>query len=272
MGWWKKDTADPVMRIFLDRYKLNLLSIPREKIAVGDLYVYDGKRTSSPGSIKYFLEPPLKLPPLSEGESMAEVSTTMTQSVDFEVGINFLDNFLSSFGIGVIIGKIKSAFQFKRARTIRYGFTNATRDSVDVMHLGRTLMKHQLNPNHPLYSKDNKYFLVTAVARTPSLSMLVEDENSKAVDIDLGAINTEIADGKAKIEKSEATAITVKTDKQLGFGVELHELTFDLKLNKMYLKPPDQFMNVRDASKKAGRKSWPTLLETPNNDLFMEVE
>jgi hypothetical protein len=271
MKWWKKDTTDPVMRIFLDRYKLNLLSIPREKIAVGDLYVHDGKKTSSPGSIKYFLEPPLKLPPLLEGENMAEISTSMTENVDFEVGINFLDAFLSGFGIGAVIGKIKSAFQSKRAKTIKYGFKNATRDSVDVMHLGRILMKHQLDQNHPLYSKDNRYYLVTAVARTPSLSMLVEDKDSKAVDIEVGAINTEIASSKAKVEKSERSALTVKTDRKLGFGVELHELTFDLKLNKMYLKPPDQFMNVRDANWK-GRKSWPTLLDTPDNDLFMEVE
>lgn len=49
--FWKRNSGDPLLRMFLDKYHLNWLSVPREKAEVGDLYVYDSKRASAPGKI-----------------------------------------------------------------------------------------------------------------------------------------------------------------------------------------------------------------------------
>jgi hypothetical protein len=40
---FKRDTDDPLMRLFLEKYRLNLLSFPRENISVGDVYIIDEK-------------------------------------------------------------------------------------------------------------------------------------------------------------------------------------------------------------------------------------
>ena len=53
---WRRNTSDPLMRLFLDKYYLHLLSIPREDVLIGDLYAYDGSRVSTPGKITYFLD------------------------------------------------------------------------------------------------------------------------------------------------------------------------------------------------------------------------
>jgi hypothetical protein len=57
---FKSDTDDPLMRLFLEKYRLNLLSVPRENTSVGDVYIIDDKsiKFASPlGNIQYFLDP-----------------------------------------------------------------------------------------------------------------------------------------------------------------------------------------------------------------------
>ena len=36
MGFWNRKSKDPLLRVILDNNRLNLLSIPRESVAVGD--------------------------------------------------------------------------------------------------------------------------------------------------------------------------------------------------------------------------------------------
>lgn len=48
------------MRLFLEKYRLNLHSVPRENTSVGDAYITDEKniKSASPqGNIQYFLDP-----------------------------------------------------------------------------------------------------------------------------------------------------------------------------------------------------------------------
>jgi len=40
---FKRDIDDPLMRLFLEKYRLNLLSVPRENASVGDVYIIDEK-------------------------------------------------------------------------------------------------------------------------------------------------------------------------------------------------------------------------------------
>jgi len=86
----KRNTPDPLVRMFLDTYGLNLLAVPREGSAVGDLYIKDDKGVSAPGSVKALLSPVPKLPPTKSGEAMADVTGVLSQSVSTKVGLNFL--------------------------------------------------------------------------------------------------------------------------------------------------------------------------------------
>src|SRR4030067_593456 len=107
--------TDPLVKIFLEKYGMNLLSIPREDISVGDLYVYNtnNKAVSTKGSIVFFLTPKPKIPKLTIGASMADVTATMTKETDFNTGLNLVSGFLEKFGIGSLIGNIKAAYEAK---------------------------------------------------------------------------------------------------------------------------------------------------------------
>ena len=60
---FKKD--DPLLKYIMDKYQLNLLSVPRENASLGDVYVREGdsKRLSFPSHISSFLEPHFEMPP-----------------------------------------------------------------------------------------------------------------------------------------------------------------------------------------------------------------
>jgi hypothetical protein len=96
---FKRNTDDPLLRLLLDKYRLNLLSIPRENASVGDVYTTDGnnqQHASPPGNIKYLLDPPFDFSKIKTvtGEVMADVSGTISNSMSADLGLKI---FLKAF-------------------------------------------------------------------------------------------------------------------------------------------------------------------------------
>ena len=76
---------DPLLNTFLQRYQLNLLSVPRAGADVGELYVHDGKRVGSPGQLASFLAQPFVMPPIQRGEAMALLETNYAAAQGLDV-------------------------------------------------------------------------------------------------------------------------------------------------------------------------------------------
>jgi hypothetical protein len=146
--------------MFLDPYGLNLLSIPREKASVGDLYVDDGRHTSAPGSVEYFLDPPVEIPPPTTNEHMADVAGEISDAVAVSAGLGLLEGFLAALGAGGVISKVRAGYTAKKTESLRFHLDDATRDSVDPMRLGSILAGHHPVPGHPMWSPSNRYYLV----------------------------------------------------------------------------------------------------------------
>jgi hypothetical protein len=94
----ERSTDDPLIRLFLDRYGLHLLQVPRESAAVGDFYVDDGRRVSPPGNVRYLLDPSPELPAPREGERMADIEGVTSKGYSLEAGLGLLEGFLLAFG------------------------------------------------------------------------------------------------------------------------------------------------------------------------------
>jgi hypothetical protein len=257
------------MRTFLDRYYLHLLSVPRENVAIGDLYPHDGKRVSTPGKVMDFLTPPLEMPPLNIGEHMADVSGTMSNGISVQQGLGFLEGFLTALGALGILNKVRANYESKKASSMKFRFAHATRDSVNAFELGSKLIRHKVMEDHPLYEKGYRYYLVTAVARTPSISIMAENDEDKAVTIDVGAMELGEVTTGITVEKSSETEVTFIGKKSLAFGVELYELTYDPKRSKLKLKIPEGLIKVRGSSEIPVK---PAFIGGPNDDIFLDVE
>ena len=236
----KRKTRDPLWRTFLDKYNLNLLAVPREDVAIGDLYPYDGRRVGQPGNVRYILKPPLRISAKSVTTGkMADVSGTLTDSVSFDIGLNILEGFLSAMGVGGVVGDIRAEYETKGTMTVRYRFVHAVRDKVDPLSLGSMLINHQVRKDHPLLTRDYQYFLVTAVARSPSISVVAEGKKQTRLDIDAKALQGIVGgSGGVSVEKSTMGELTYKGKAKLAFGVEVYELRFDRDTMKMSLRIP----------------------------------
>jgi hypothetical protein len=129
-------SCDPLLRVFLERYHLNLLAVPRENADVGDVYVHDGKRAGSPGQLASFLTHPFRMPQITRGEELAALSGTMSNQVTTEVGLGLLGSFIAALGAVLPIGDVKAEWEKKGARSVRFRMEGAVRDSVDPAQFG----------------------------------------------------------------------------------------------------------------------------------------
>jgi hypothetical protein len=253
---FRRGKGDPLLRLFVDKYNLNLLTIPREKAEVGDLYVHDGRRVSTPGSLTYFLEPQIEISPVYVGEGMADVTGEITNSISANTVLEFLENFLVAMGAGSITPQIRINYLAKGVKTTKFHFGQSTRDWIDPMLLGSKLMKHKIITGHALYNKAYRYYLVTAVVRSSSISIIAEDETAKTVNVDLDALEIAKASAGISATKSNEGEITFTGRKSLAFGVELYELKYDEKNKTLQLALPSGGIQVRG-------RAGPLLLPNP---------
>ena len=232
------DLKDPLLKMFYDTYHLNLLSVPREKASIGDLYIDDGRRVSTPGNIAYFLEGTEKFEmPRASTEHMSDVTGISSNNISIDVGLSFLEGFLGVLGAGAIFSKLRGAYQSSSVKHIKFRFTQATRDSIDIFMLGNTLYDQKVNEKNAAYNKNDRYYLATAVARSPSVSIIAEGDDSKSIGAEVET--NQIADVTAdiKMKKTSEHEITVAGGRNIAFGIELHELVYNAKKQTINIRP-----------------------------------
>jgi hypothetical protein len=261
-------SCDPLLRVFLERYHLNLLAVPRENADVGDVYVHDGKRAGSPGQLASFLTHPFRMPQITRGEELAALSGTMSNQVTTEVGLGLLGSFIAARrrasdwgrqgGMGEE-GRAKRPLQNGRGRT-------GQRRSRPVR--GASLIDNSLRQDHPLVDPNSRFFFVSAVARCKALSVAFVDDRGQTLDI--GAEIAGIGDAKTGVggTKSSDGEVTFAGSKWLAFGVELYELF--VAGGRIRMKLPDAALNVRSARRRAIRPA-PVLLGSDDDEVFLNV-
>jgi hypothetical protein len=228
MGFWNRKTSDPLLSLMLERYNLNLLSIPRENATVCDLYMQEGnsQRISTPGHVANFLTGEFQMPQLRTGETMADVGGTTSRDASGKAGINFLEGFLNALGPVGLGTKVKGSYEGHSLNKITFAFQNPIRDYVDAFELGKKLIRHTIMKENALFGKDRRYYIVTGVAKSPSISILTEGNSKHVMDIDAEIMKLAEASGGVSVENKAAGQINFKGQKNLAFGVELYELKY----------------------------------------------
>ena len=267
----KRNTPDPLVRMFLDVYGLNLLAVPREGSAVGDLYIRDKNGVSAPGRVKELLEGPLKLPPVHKGETMADITGVLSQGVSTKVGLDFLGRFIAAFGgAAALIDKLGATYKASKAASLKFCFNDATRDSMDPIAFGARLTECKPLDDHPMIAEGNQYFVVTAVARTPSISVVAERSNDVAASVDIDVKGLATASPSVEVKRSNSGEITFKGGKALAFGVQLQELIFDRDHKRIRMQTTGA-VAVRATGARRPIATHAFLMG-PNEEVFVSVE
>jgi hypothetical protein len=243
--FWKRNTDDPLMRVFIEKYKLHLLPVPRDDLSICDLYVHNPDRgVSTPGSIADFLEPDYEIPPVRTG-TMSDVTGLASKSTSFDIGVGLLEGFLTAIGIGNIIHKVRVGYENKSIRYLKFRFSEIQRESVNVIKAAKNLIGRRIIQNHPLYSPENKYYLITALARTPSISIVAEDANHRANDVDLTALGLAKISQGLTVVRTNYGELTYSGKSNLVFGVEVHELTYYPDNKTFRIDPLNRFVGLK---------------------------
>jgi hypothetical protein len=251
---FKKD--DPLLKIIMKQYQLNLLSVPREKSSLGDVYIREGdnKRLSFPSHISSFLDGQFELPtPMTDEKFGNNVSGATSDKIDASIGLEFLEGFLNVLSMGSFGTKVRTYFQQKGARKVKFNFADATRDSVQPEVLRSELGRYHVKEDSNLSEEGRRYYIVTGLAKSPSISIIAEGNNQKRLDIDAQAADIANFSSDVSIKKSQEGKIIFNGKKRLVFGVELFELEYNRITRRFRLKQTDEVFKVRKAGEEVMR-------------------
>ena len=235
-------TPDPLLSLFFEKYKVHLLSTPRENIDVGEVYIHEKGHTMAPGNLSGILSD-FVLPMPHRLEEMADLSGGLTNQIKLGGTLNLLKGILSSIGMPDFLSRLRAESNWNNKTEVQFSFSRIWRDWLDVVELGTSLIGTTLNKEHPLISKGRKYFVTTAVLRTSKISIEFSNEKARAATLDAESL----IGGIGTVSVSKDGSLKIESKKPLAFGVELHELEFIESEKRFILKVVPRPMNVRSA-------------------------
>ena len=247
----KRSTGDPLVRKFLDQYGLNLLPQPRERIACGDVFRRDANgNVSSAFALERVVEPAITDDVEVElGEPLGSLEGTLSQARELTVGLGLLQNFLTALGAAGLVDSLGAEYTRNSTGQLRFEFREAEFDSVDAGELGTALIDRRLDNQHPMVLDGSRYFVVTGVARTASLTVHEERSAGGGAGVDVEALQALSANTQVSVRRDGDTTLTYAGDRRLGFGVQLYELAYDKVdgAEVLRLKTPTGPLHVRGA-------------------------
>ncbi len=271
MALCKRSTNDPLLRMFFDTYHLNLLSKPRTNASVGDLYVRNNSRISTPGTITNFLDTVMELPPVSGGEQMSDVYGIFSNDVTFSVGLRLLENFFKAVSALGIFDKIKAEYSHQHAHSFTFSFTSVERESMDAGLFGSRLIRHRFNDEHPLVNSGNEYFVVTGLTRSPGITVSATTKDGNKINFDAEVMKIAGGDTSVGIEQSSEGVATYTGDTKLAFGVELYELRYDERRKKMKMLLPKEAVQIMNVPLGEQKLLQPAELGGSDENAFFEL-
>lgn len=265
----KRNTADPLVRTLLDKYGLNLLSIPRKNVACGDLYIGEASGLSAAGQLSQVLTPVPVLPEQKAGERLADVSGLASGQISTAVGLDVSEGLLAAFvGAGVLVS-LKQAYTVAKAARIRFQFRDATRDYIEPLTLGASLKNCHLDTTNPFIREDQRYFVVGGVVRAQSISIVAEDIRDRGVDVDIGAMHLADVTAKVNAKRTGVGEVTYAGPERLAIGVELYEIVADREQQKVALKAATKEPRVLRES--PARAVEPAFIGGREGDIFITL-
>lgn len=244
--------------------------MPRAGSAVGDLYVMERDNVSAPGNVRSLFEPALAMPPVREREPMADISGTLSAEINAKAGAGLLEGFLGALGAVGIMGKLRTEFDAKGVKTLQFRIAKAERDSVDPLALGAALVGSKLAKNAPFIGEQYRYYLVSGVARSRSISIVAHRGSSGGASVEIDVEPVAKADVGLSIERSSDGELTFQGARPLAFGVELYELVWLKDLDQFKLKLTGDAIRVR-SKRDAPPLATPTLLGGSDADIFVNL-
>jgi hypothetical protein len=244
----RRSEKDPLVRLLTDRYRLNILRVPRAGIDVGDLLVDDSGDLRYMGKLSRFFDPPLELP-TAKNEPLAPLSSETSKAISGKIAANPMATFLTALGLSGVTS-LSAKLQAAQNVEVTFQISGATLDSIDVVELGSELAGRLLRTDNALYRPSRKYFVAHSVARATGLTLGFKTKSDTGTELTAGIAQIAKVSGGVRVKRDSAAQISVTGSTPLVFGLAVLQLTEEPGQLKLDL--PTKLQPVR-RSERAGK-------------------
>jgi hypothetical protein len=239
----KRSKPDRLAKIFLRRYRMNLLSLPGNRVRCGSVYIKQGKSLTAPGDLADIVEPALALPNPYVEEDLPDLRGTWSETVKTGVSLKLLADFLAALGAPALIDKLQAGVQRGDIHSFSFRFADAVRESISPTNLANTLEKHRFRAGNAWVKDGNRYYVAAAVVRSPSITIRAHDEQDRALDLGAGVAGVGSGNVTVSRDSDDQNALVYRGKEPIGFAVELYELHTD-KSGELAFKTSDGVLKI----------------------------
>jgi hypothetical protein len=266
----RRSDMDPIVRLLTDRYRLNILRVPRAGISIGGLLVDDSGDLRHMGEFSKFFDPPLELP-IADCEPLAPVSAAASKAISVNVAANPMAAFLTALGLSGITS-LSAKFQAVRHLNISFQISGATLESIDVVELGNELAGRVLRTDNALYREDRKFFVVHSVAKATGLNLGFQAKGNTGAELAADIVQVAKASGSVTVKQTSAAQISVTGSTPLVFGLAVLRLTQEPGQLKLDLPANLQPVRRRARAAEGTAEEVPSVLfGDPEGEFLIDV-
>jgi hypothetical protein len=265
----RRDTTDKLVRMFLDRYGLNLLSLPGRRVACGSVYVEQDGRLTAPGPLNDLIEPRITLKKPFE-DDLPDLAGVWSDSVSTDVGLELLQNFLVALGAPGLVDEVRVSAKHNASRKVAFRFEKVSRESLNPISLGKALNGRRLSASNPWVRDGNRYFAVAAVVRSRSISIQGRANDDSAIELGVGVATVAEAKAKVEVAHGEDDDLVFKGRDPLAVAVELYELRWDEDRGELYFLTPKGALKLHGLEE--GQVPEPVYIGTQDDVLIAPEE
>lgn len=210
---------------WLKDYGFNAVQLPRRDLGPSDvLFRADGQFNQKVGQLSMLFAGDDQ-PAATPGEPVADIGRAIERKVDVSLGLKIL---------GVLFGAGQSSTlgantDIKHAKNLTITYKDVTQDSLAVLELQAWLERVSIRAARQAaeWLNNSKLAAVTAVLRTPKLSIVAERENGAAIGLNVPQIEG-IVSGNATVssESDSSSTVTFTGTEPIAFGFQAYVMRF----------------------------------------------
>ena len=218
----KRSDNDPLVRVLADRYKLNILRLPRRGVGVGELLIREGKDLRCAGSIRRLFDPELEIP-LAEPVPLPDVDGVTSARRSASVAGAPLTGLLTALG-ATGVSSIGAALRAAREISVAYSLTGTRYLCTDLVSLGDELSSRVLRQDNALYRTGRQFFVAHAAAEATGIKAVFSAATDRASNFTLELAAIIKAEASADVTSDQSGRLVISSVEPVTFGLAVVQL------------------------------------------------
>jgi hypothetical protein len=212
---------------WLKDFGFNALALPRRQLGPLDILLEDGNGifSSKAGTLDQVLASQAERPEPTTGEPTGSMAQKLERKMELKLGLSLLD---SLFG-GLLGSKLGAQTSLRHAKGLEMAYEDVTQDSLPLLSLQAWMEQADMVAPDAAQQmlEDEKLAVVTAVLRSPKLSVQATRDGGASIALDVPQISGLVAaEGKAARCSADGTRVTFEGSEPIVFGFQAYVLLY----------------------------------------------